>query len=171
MPVYLELFHGRQSVAEELQDWGSQGPILGPLAYVHTTYSTDIKVETLDGIDGVLQVVGELPDLLYYDGTYYGDWSVIGQEALGNDLLPRVQPFEKAKAQLPATSTTGPVSTESVAPTDTHTIDIRVIESWRIVIVAASPEEALAEANGMSASTVRKQATLTNCKTDGAELA
>jgi len=28
MPVYLELFHGRKSVDEELNDWGSQGPIL-----------------------------------------------------------------------------------------------------------------------------------------------
>jgi hypothetical protein len=65
MSVYLELFHGRKSVREQLQDWGSPGPILGPLAFVHTTYAADIKLQTSDGRDGVLYLIGdEQPELL-----------------------------------------------------------------------------------------------------------
>lgn len=103
MPVYLELFHGRTTLTEQLDDWGTEGPILGPLKFVHTTYASDIKIETCAGRDGVLHVVGEeTPDLLYYQGTYYGDWSVFGEEVLQNNssLLSRVQQFDAAKAEL-----------------------------------------------------------------------
>ena len=102
MPVYLELFHGRQTLTEELADWGTEGPIVGPLRYVHTTYATDIKIETADGVGEILHLVGEeTPDLLYYDGVYYGDWSVFGADAFENNpaLLMRVQPFDSAKAE------------------------------------------------------------------------
>lgn len=82
MPVYLELFHGTESPdRSQLDGWGEQGPILGPLAYVHTTYAGDLKCCPLDP-DGKpnefasadLQVTAEC--LLFYDGMYYGDWSV-----------------------------------------------------------------------------------------------
>lgn len=116
MPVYLELFHGRKSVDEQLNDWGSQGPILGPFKYVHTTYATDIKIETVDGVDGVPRLNNEL---LYYDGTYYGDWSTFGGEDLQIGDTCRVRPFEGVKAVL---SDAGPVSAESPAPSheDAH---------------------------------------------------
>jgi hypothetical protein len=48
MPVYLHLFHGRKSPDEQLDDWGEDGPVLGPLKYVHTTYARDLKVETAE---------------------------------------------------------------------------------------------------------------------------
>lgn len=82
MPVYLELFHGTETTdRSKLDAWGEQGPILGPLAWVHTTYAGDLKCCPLDA-DGKpnefasadLQVAVEC--LLFYDGMYYGDWSV-----------------------------------------------------------------------------------------------
>ncbi|GEM_PF-912660 len=41
--LYLHLYHGRKDPDEDLEDWGSDGPVIGPLAYVHTTYMCDIK--------------------------------------------------------------------------------------------------------------------------------
>jgi hypothetical protein len=99
--VYLELFHGRTSVTEQLDDWGSPGPILGPFAYIQTTYATDIKIETTTGEHGVLYLCGdEGADLLYYDGVFYGDWSAFGADVLEKHpaLKSRVRPFERAKA-------------------------------------------------------------------------
>jgi hypothetical protein len=55
--------------------------------------------------------------------------------------------------------------------TDTHTIDIQVIESWRLEIEATSPEDALAQATQMKADAIREQGTLMSCETDYAELA
>lgn len=102
MPVYLELFHGRSSIGEELGDWGSEGPILGPLTYVHITYATDLKLETVDGLEGDLRLAGEGElDLLYYDGVCYGDWSVFGPEKLQRAMAARVQQFQAAKAVPP----------------------------------------------------------------------
>jgi hypothetical protein len=105
MPVFLELFHGRKSVNEDLQDWGEQGPILGPLKYVHTTYGADLKLQTVDGVEGNLDVVGhELPDLVFYDGMFYGDWSVFSPEVLDDSWVVRIQQYDPAKAAQPATS-------------------------------------------------------------------
>lgn len=86
MPVYLELFHGTESPdRSQLDGWGEQGPILGPLAYVHTTCAGDLKCCPLVGKNqpdestcANLQVTCEC--LLYYDGVYYGDWSVTDGE-------------------------------------------------------------------------------------------
>lgn len=72
--VYLELFHGRKDPHEDMPDWGSQGPVFGPLAWVHTTYAFHIKLGyPPDFPFRDLQIISEL---VYYDGVYYGDWSV-----------------------------------------------------------------------------------------------
>jgi hypothetical protein len=60
--VYLELFNGRKTPDEQMSDWGTEGPILGPFPFVHSTYATDIKIDAEAPwflIDG----------LLYYDGV------------------------------------------------------------------------------------------------------
>lgn len=41
--VYIYLFHGRDTITEELDDWGSEGPTIGPFKYVQITYMSDIK--------------------------------------------------------------------------------------------------------------------------------
>lgn len=86
MPVFLELFHGTESTdRSKLDGWGEPGPILGPLAYVHTTQAGDLKCGPLAGkrqpdeaACADLQVTCEC--LLYYDGRFYGDWSVTDGE-------------------------------------------------------------------------------------------
>ena len=72
MSVYLRLFHGRDTVDETLDDWGYEGPKLGPWDYVHITYASDVKY-TANGVDGYLRIVNELVE---YEGKYYGDMSI-----------------------------------------------------------------------------------------------
>ncbi len=97
--LYLHLYHGRKDPDENLEDWGSDGPVIGPLAYVHTTYMCDVKFaatpEVMDryfpavmsdwrGARGLSNVVGPLcdwrltifNDYVEHDGVYYGDWTV-----------------------------------------------------------------------------------------------
>jgi hypothetical protein len=104
--VYLHLFHGRSSPDEELDDWGSDGPVIGPLNYVHITYACDVKftcsydvarqffpevVAAEEKRDAEYKAEfdreisrGELfehricfeSDLLPHDGVYYGDLSI-----------------------------------------------------------------------------------------------
>jgi hypothetical protein len=82
--MYLQLFHGRRNPEQYMDDWGEQGPIFGPLQYVHTTYAHDIKIEDAEGRDGMFHVHD---DMVYYDG-------------LGNDVdsLALNQGFDHGKA-------------------------------------------------------------------------
>jgi hypothetical protein len=82
--MYLGLFHGRDTPNEAMNDWGFDGPALGPLKHVHTTYASNMHVQfnclsdahLLTGNNDTyleLQLDG---GLLCFDGKLYGDWTV-----------------------------------------------------------------------------------------------
>jgi len=107
MPAYFELLHGRKLLGkddngnrfwEHLDDWGADGPILGPFDFVHSTYGSRLQL----GNDAELQIVD---DLVYYDGIGYGDFSVCdeSQSRLAG-LMERRQEFEQLKSEI------GPIS-------------------------------------------------------------
>jgi hypothetical protein len=92
--VYLKLFHGRKKVTQNLNDWGHDGPMIGPLAYVHGTYQHHLAVENEDGVgEGCIEYVD---DCLYYDGYYYGDFTVVDNHRQGW----KAKRFDPAKAEL-----------------------------------------------------------------------
>ena len=82
MSVYIKLFHGRRDPAQEMDDWGERGPILGPFRWVHTTYGRDIHI---GGECPPWDSVGDLhvrDGMVHYDGIWYGDWSVFDETVL-----------------------------------------------------------------------------------------
>jgi hypothetical protein len=82
--MYLTLHHGRLSKDEDMDDWGFDGPIIGPLQYLHVTYCSDIKYGTVDGeaaSNGPSHVILLDEDLLGFDGKLYGDWELQMLEA------------------------------------------------------------------------------------------
>ena len=95
--VYLSLFHGRTSPDEQLSNWGKEGPILGPFDWIHTTYRCEVKCGQDDG-DYHELTINE--DCLYYDGIWYGDWSVFAGVPDGTEH--RLVTFDDTKAALPA---------------------------------------------------------------------
>lgn len=96
--LYLRLFHGRRDPAENLEERGSDGPIIGPLAFVHTTYMCDVKFACPPAVmerffpaimaDWRMRKLSSVhaplcdwqfdivEDLIFYEGVYYGDWTV-----------------------------------------------------------------------------------------------
>ncbi len=72
MPVYLNIFHGRNHPSEELDDWGFDGPVVGPLASVGWTYG-NIRLIGEDGRDEPLLVAD---DLIAFEGKFYGDFAI-----------------------------------------------------------------------------------------------
>jgi hypothetical protein len=96
--VALELFHGRKEPTEQLENWGFRGPVF-LVDYVHVTYLTDIKLGVPEPAgDGDLRYVD---DVVYYDGAYYGDWSVCSPELLEDEQWGRVEIYDAAKAVPP----------------------------------------------------------------------
>ena len=81
----LHLYHGRKTLDEEMHDWGSEGPVL-EVEGVTVTYTSDIRIMFTG--QGDYEFLSEycVDDLFYYDGIYYGDWSV--------------QPFDKDSEQV-----------------------------------------------------------------------
>jgi hypothetical protein len=93
--VYIRLFHGRTDPDQNMDDWGSDGPVFGPYTYVHTTYTTLIRLGDSDSTCHELHV---RQDMLYYDGVYYGDWTVFEKETLEKGRYT-VARFDQKKAQ------------------------------------------------------------------------
>jgi hypothetical protein len=87
MSIYIQLFHGRHTADEELDDWGFDGPVLGPFPWFHVTYGDDIKL----GDDGICvagkEIVLPVPDsegFIAFLGAYYGDISVTSEDTIMN---------------------------------------------------------------------------------------
>jgi hypothetical protein len=108
--IYLRLFHGRDTITEDMDDWGYDGPVLGPFVYLHTTYAGDIKFKM--PLDAYLEqfpedksphshwetVVGQqsqwvegsvliIDNCVQYGGKFYGDWSASTKEVFEADKL------------------------------------------------------------------------------------
>lgn len=105
MAVYLHLFHGRSAPDEDMEDWGFDGPVLGPFKYLHMTYLNDLKFsmeveaykkafpEEARPYEYEGYVEGHFhstSDLIIYQGKYYGDFSICTREVFEADkLLPK----------------------------------------------------------------------------------
>ena len=84
--MYLGLYHGFKNEKERqvADDWGANGPMIGPLRYVHTTYACHIKFEFVDEADMKKYGFTEHKDSLGIDkhacvvfkSMQYGDWTV-----------------------------------------------------------------------------------------------
>jgi hypothetical protein len=95
--LYIRLFHGRTDPHQDMDDWGSDGPIFGPYEYEHTTYAWDIKLGKPGGNCDELYVH---EGMVYYDGVYYGDWTVFGLEMLEKGRYAQIL-FAQEKAYIP----------------------------------------------------------------------
>jgi hypothetical protein len=92
MKMYLELYHGRSRPTEELDDWGTQGPVFALSGFCHGTYATDLKFG--ENGDHMLHFHD---DYVFYDGVWYADFNVFSAE----DETPfahRLQEFDREKA-------------------------------------------------------------------------
>jgi len=95
MSVYIALFHGRNSPDEDLEDWGFEGPIIGPVE-LGFTYG-NVRLFAPGFKSGFMfapverHTIGSdkssaLPvvvDLIFYDGKYYGDFIVFPEGDTG----------------------------------------------------------------------------------------
>ena len=71
--VKIHLYHGRKHPDENMQDWGFDGPTIGPFDAVIFTYLTDIR-GFKDGHETTLK---RHDDMVVWDNNYYGDFEVI----------------------------------------------------------------------------------------------
>jgi len=107
--LYIRLFHGRTEPEQDMDEWGSDGPVFGPYEFVHTTYTTIVRLGRRDGICDEMFLH---EDMLYYDGRYYGDWSVFPADIFEREYKSMLQEYDEQKAKLPEKNTTAPSTKE-----------------------------------------------------------
>ena len=83
MSFFLHLFHGRPTPETILSDWGSDGPWIGPLCAVRTTYAHTLKLKFCNPRDAArFGLSVEQPwlhvreQMLLHAGVYYGEWVI-----------------------------------------------------------------------------------------------
>ncbi|AQT68720.1 hypothetical protein STSP2_01892 [Anaerohalosphaera lusitana] len=79
--VFIKMFHGRKDPAQQMDDWGLDGPVLGPYQNIHVTYTSYIKLIDENGNCDMLRII---EDMIYYAGCYYGDWIISGNPKQNN---------------------------------------------------------------------------------------
>lgn len=80
--IYLKLLHGRTPFDAEMDDWGENGPWIGPMEWMHFTYKSSFSIGFVSGEEYWSGSAESLPptalychdDCIYFDGVYYGDW-------------------------------------------------------------------------------------------------
>ncbi len=73
MSIYIHLFHGCNDPAQDMDDWGFDGPVLGPFDAICGTYSAHLRC-ILNGDEAPELLYHE--DMLAHDGKYYGDFEI-----------------------------------------------------------------------------------------------
>lgn len=82
--IYLKLLHGRTPIDFQLDDWGDDGPWIGPLKWFHCTYLATFGLGFSGGEEylappsstRIPAPIFIFKDMIYYDGVYYGDWEI-----------------------------------------------------------------------------------------------
>lgn len=77
--LYLRLLHGRIDPEQDMDDFGFDGPYIGPLKCAHFTYCSTVSLVFADGTEtGPLpdELLGFEGDMIRFGGAYYGDYEV-----------------------------------------------------------------------------------------------
>lgn len=87
MSMYLQLLHGRNHPDEEMNDWGFNGPLLGPLDWARFTYGGLAGIGCIGG-DNILDSDAMKYGLFCYDGKYYGDLEFVSETGMRGIPVP-----------------------------------------------------------------------------------
>lgn len=74
--MYLELFHGRNKINETLDDWGFDGPIIGPFDNIHMTYLNVIRLNSRNFKPETWFLLEQEHELIEFRGKFYGDFAI-----------------------------------------------------------------------------------------------
>ena len=110
--IYVRIFHGRNEPDQNLEDWGFDGPVIGPIRGLQRTYGylylimpdgmTDQQVDQfakkflLDPKDWPLEIK-QHGDLVVWNGMYFGDMTIFyhpGEKQMDPEREQAIQTIE-----------------------------------------------------------------------------
>lgn len=96
--IYIHLFQGRTDIDQDLEERGSDGPLLGPFDSIHTTFDSHKRVLLLGDSEQWIELL-TTEGMIYYDGIFYSDFSIFSERMLATDGYQPVQ-IEKSKTEI-----------------------------------------------------------------------
>ena len=115
--IYVRIFHGRNEPDQDLEDWGFDGPAIGPIEGLQCTYGflhlimpngmTEQQVDQfakkflLDPKDWPLEIK-QHNDLIVWNGMYFGDMTIFhhpGEKQMDPEHERAIQTMENFKKQ------------------------------------------------------------------------
>jgi len=72
--LYLRLYHGRTNPDEDMDDWGIDGPVFGPLTSVVMTYLSTIRLHGANASDELW--LDTTQDMVHWGRCYFGDFEI-----------------------------------------------------------------------------------------------
>lgn len=75
--LFIRFYHGRNTPDETMNEWGFEGPIVGPCCLMWTYGNMRIGTPSLDEDDGVVDIEPRFDNLIEIDGKFYGDFETL----------------------------------------------------------------------------------------------
>lgn len=72
--LYLRLYHGRKDPDQDMDGWGFNGSVFGPLSAVVMTYLSTIRIHGTRSCDELW--LDTTRDMVQWRGNYYGDFEI-----------------------------------------------------------------------------------------------
>ena len=95
--VAIRLFHGRKDPKQNMDDWGDDGPVLGPFTGIHGTYMSHLRGVIEGESEGDFNFIG---DMIYYDGIFYGDYVIMDWELAKKEHPREIEEYDPAKSEM-----------------------------------------------------------------------
>jgi hypothetical protein len=89
--ILMELYHGRKDPNQDMDDWGTIGPVL-LVEGVTVTYGGNLRIKFTGQEDWEFLHEFMHDDMFYYDGVYYGDFSFCSEGIFAAIHGPQVIP-------------------------------------------------------------------------------
>ena len=89
--ILMELYHGRKDPDQDMEDWGTIGPVL-LVDGVTVTYGSNLRIKFTGQEDWEFLHEFMHDDMFYYDGVYYGDFSFCSKDSFAAIHGPQVIP-------------------------------------------------------------------------------
>lgn len=70
--MYISLYHGRTNPNQNMDFWGTYGPVIGPVN-VSITYG---QIKVIDPVSEELEFFQIFGDMIFLDGVYYADLEI-----------------------------------------------------------------------------------------------
>lgn len=98
--LYIHFYNGRDQKNKDTDDWGYDGPVIGPFSSIQATYRDHIKCHAIN-LPCFVDFFWNDNDMIDIDGVEHGDFEIITSDKDGDLGVDPISPQDFYNAQNP----------------------------------------------------------------------